>query len=360
MQTSKIFMLGLLLLVALPVQGRSESIKIGVALCLSGDCAEWGTNGLNGARLAAKEINQKGGVLGKQIELVVQDTKDTSPAATVAAFQKLLRETDLHYIVGPTWTVGGMAAAPILAEKKDLVVISPSVGVRDFNETSSNLLNIWPHDEIATRKLAQYAWSKGWKKAAIFGSEDPWVRTQSDTFEEEFKKLGGSISKRVEPLPSSRELKAEALQIKASQPDVVFFSNYQTDVFAGELRALNFSAPQLAILMEKERVQAAAGALEGAVFALYEAPAEDFQNAFREMFGSDPGISADTSYDALKLFGAALQVVGDKDPEKVREQLLSVEDFKGASGTFSINDMGAVDKKPVLWRVKGLEYEKLQ
>lgn len=352
------FVLCIAFAVPLSCLAQPDTIKIGVMLCLTGDCAEWGTNGLKGVQLAAEQINQNGGVLGKKLELVVHDSHDTTPSDSVTAFRKLLTK-NVKYVIGPTWTVGGMPVAPIAAKQKDLIVTSPSVGVRDFNESSINILNVWPHDEIATRKLAHYAYSKGWRRAAIFGSQDPWVKTQSDTFEEEFEILGGHVVKRVEPLPGSRELKAEALQIKSSKPDVVFYSNYQVDVFSKELDKIGFSPPKLAILMEKERVKAAQGALEGTVFALYDEPRDDFKEAFIAKFGDEPGITADTAYDVLFLYAKAIEDAGSSSPKEALDQLLNVKDFKGASGTFSINGVGAVNKQPVLWIVRGLEYVKL-
>lgn len=298
-------------------------------------------------------------MLGKNLELSVQDSHDTTPANAVSAFRKLSLDGGIHYLIGPTWTVGGMPLAPLAARKKGLIMTSPSVGIRDFNETADNILNIWPHDEIATRKLAEYAILQDWKKAAIFGSEDPWVKTQSDTFEEEFTRRGGSITTRIESLPGTRELKSEALRVKKSNPDVVFFSNYQVDVFARELRNLKYSGEKLAILMEKERVKSADGALEDTVFALYDEPHKAFKDAFISRFKVDPGITADTAYDIVKLYAVAMEKAETTDVQKVLPELLAVKDYQGASGTFSINSKGAVDKKPVLWTVKGLDYIKV-
>lgn len=336
-----------------------KPLKVGVMLCLSGDCAEWGTNGLKGAQLAAEEVNKEGGVLGRRVELVVQDSRDTVPASSVSAFHKLAMDPDTHFIIGPTWTVGGMPVAPLAARRTDLIMISPSVGVKEFNETADNIFNDWPHDEIATRALAQYAAGRGWKKAAIFGSQDPFYMTQTRIFEEEFARLGGSVAEKVEPLPESRELKTEALRVKQCNPDFVILTNYQADVIALELRRIDFRAPMLAVQMEKKRVADAQGALEGTIFAMYEKPEAGFSKHFKERFGEEPGISADTAYDALMLFARTAQQAKSTDPGKVKQSLLAVRNYQGASGTFSIDDKGAVDKKPVLWRVRGLDYERV-
>jgi branched-chain amino acid transport system substrate-binding protein len=336
-----------------------QAVKVGVMLCLSGDCAEWGTNGLKGVQLAADELNRKGGILGRRVELSVQDSRDTTPSHSVSAYRKLTQDKQISFIIGPTWTVGGMPIAPLIAKNKQLIVMSPSVGVKEFNESSDNIFNDWPHDEVATRAMADYAIKQGWKKGAIFGSQDPFYMTQSSIFEEEYTRRGGKIAAKVEPLPDSRELKAEALRIKAADPDFVVFTNYQADVIAKELSGIKFSKPILAVQMEKNRVKDAAGALEGVVFAMYETPAQAFQEQFRARFKAEPGISADTGYDALMVYAKSAEKAGTTNPSVLKQALRSTRNFSGASGTFSFNEKGAVDKSPVLWRVKGLAYERV-
>lgn len=339
---------------------KEDRLIIGVMSCLTGDCAEWGTNSRKGVELAIEQINAQGGVLGQQISAVFEDSQDTNPSRTVSAFQQLITNKKINFIVGPNWTVGGMSVAPLIARNKNLIVISPSVGVRDFNETSDNIFNTWPHDEKATRALARYAMKNSWKTAAIFGSQDPWVETQSKIFKEEYTNLGGAITAEASPLPSSRELHTEALKIKNSKPDVVFFANYQADVIAKEFSALGFSAPKLSILMEKERVKAAQGALEGTVFALYEAPSQAFSKAFQAKFKAAPGITADTAYDALMILVEGIKQANSLDLERVKEKMHHLAQFPGASGTFSVDETGGVDKMPVLCKVEGEEYVRLE
>lgn len=350
---------GMVLLGAAGAAAEPPPVKIGVMLCLTGDCAEWGTSGLKGAQLAAEELNAAGGILGRPVTLVVQDSRDTTPAASVSAFQQLSLDKEITYLVGPTWTVGGMPLAPLIAKRADLNVMSPSLGVKEFNESSENIFNDWPHDEVATRAMASYAVAKGWKKGAIFGSQDPFYQTQTKIFQEEFAKLGGQVTALVEPLPDSRQLKTEALKIKSANPDFVIMTNYQADVIAKELRGIGYAGPVLAIQMEKDRVKQANGALEGVVFAMYDLPKADFTEHFRARFHIAPGISADTAYDAVMLYASAAKQAQGFDPVKIRTVLHETRNFQGASGMFSIDAKGAVDKKPVLWRVKGLDYEKV-
>ena len=108
--------------------------------------------------------------------------------------------------------------------------------------------------------------------------------------------------------------------------------------------------------MEKDRVNSAAGALEGTVFALYEKPSETFTKAFVAKYKRDPGITADTAYDAVIVYAKAVRAVNSLNTDEVNKELHSTSRFEGASGTFSFDPKGAVDKSPVLWRISGKEY----
>jgi branched-chain amino acid transport system substrate-binding protein len=111
--------------------------------------------------------------------------------------------------------------------------------------------------------------------------------------------------------------------------------------------------------MEKDRVVAAKGSLENTVFAMYEKPQQDFIQRFRKRFKKDPGISSDTAYDAVRAYARAVEDAKSFDSAAVQQRLSTMKNFRGASGTFSFDNVGAVDKRPVLWRVVGTEYQRV-
>jgi branched-chain amino acid transport system substrate-binding protein len=352
----------LLLTIPLYATRAEESlpqVTIGGLLCLTGDCAEYGTNAHHGVLLALDTLNSRGGILKRKVSLTLQDSGDSTPKQTVVAYQKLTQEEKLPLIIGPTWTIGAMSVAPLMKHHPETIVISPSVGMRDFNETAPHIFNTWPHDEIATRKLAHHAIKNGWKKIAILSAQEPWVTTQTQVFQEELLALGGAVTVSLAPLPSTRDLRTEALQIKNSRPDAIFIANYQSDIIAKELQKLKVTIPLMVILMEKNRVLAANGALEGAIFGQYEASQDEFVKAFKNKFNAAPGISADTAYDAVMLYAQAVETAQTFEANAVQRALTMIRNFKGASGTFSMNEQGAVVKTPVIWRIRGESYERV-
>ncbi len=334
----------------------SRTIRIAALLCLTGACADWGENSLRGIELAIEEINEKGGVLGQKLELVVQNSDEMAVARAVSGYQELVAQ-GVRYLIGPSWTPAGLAIAPI-AKKDPVIITSPSLGVKEFNEVADNIFNLWPHDEIATRSLARFAIEKGWKRAALFSSTQAWDQTQGNIFEEEFVKRGGAITIRVEPHENTRDLRTEAAKIKNMNPDVVMYTNFtHLGLAARELKRLGYKGNTLSILMDKSRVEIAEGGLEGTIYAQYPESSEKFKAAFLKKYGKEPDTTADTAYDTVYFYTKGVSGAGTTDITEVKKRLNALTTFSGASGTFTFDGKGGVVKESVLWIVKNGEFE---
>lgn len=344
------------LLERFPLERESSTFPIGALLCLTGECAEWGTEALNGMTLAAEELNARGGVLNRRVELVIEDSKDTHPADSVTAFKRLQNMSDLKYIVGPSWTPSGLAIAPLAARDRELIVTSPSLGVKDFDHAGDNLFNLWPHDEKKARLLARHAVERGWRRVAIFSSQQPWAKAQGDFFAEELESHGAEVTAIVEPLADARELKAEALRVAESSPDAVYFAVFseQLVVAERELDRLGLEVPRLVILIDDTTLKLANGSLEGAISARFPGANSDFIYRYRARFGAHPGISADTAYDTVLLYAQAIERARTFEPGVVKKELAATTDFDGASGRVSFDEHGGVTKEPELFVIRGL------
>lgn len=347
------------LLIVLSVFGSravqaSDTIKIGVLACLSGGCAEWGVATKNGLLIAQDEINSKGGVLGRRIELVFEDTDEaTSATKAVTALKKLLSHGDIKLFIGPTWTPAALAIVPVAGSMHDVLMISPSVGVAEFNESSPNLFNTMMHSESATKKLAQLARSTGWKRAGVFSSEQPWESLQAKVFKEEFTRLGGEVVAFVEPNPDAKDLRTEALKVSASKPDGVFLANLnQSAIAARQLRTLKYSGQFFCALLDQTRVDEADGALEGAISAQSPEANASFTTAYNQRFGGASDAAADTAHDALVALAKAITAAGVTDSKFVQKALLDVT-FDGASGRIAFDTLGGVIREPRLVMVTG-------
>jgi len=136
-------LIGVILLIAVIVVGyfslrkdalSKEPIKIGGILVLTEEGSDWGLNSQRGADLALEDINNGGGINGRKLEMVCKDSKGDDPRTAVSAFFKLLRNR-VRIILGPNCSPSGLALAP-LARQKQVLMISPTLGVAGFNEES--------------------------------------------------------------------------------------------------------------------------------------------------------------------------------------------------------------------------------
>ena len=348
------------LLMVAPLCADQSEFKIGLPVCLTGPCAADGQGAIEGAQLAADEINGHGGVLGRRIKLVPEDSADSvSGAKAVLAFEHLRLDPEIRYLIGPSWTPGGLALAPVISKLPEYVITSPSLGVRSFHEAGKNIFNTRGVDETPTRMAARAAYESGWRKAAIFSSQQPWELLQGEYFEDEFTKLGGKIVAKVEPVPSATSITTEALKIAASKPDGVFFSNVvQLAVAAKELRKIRFNAPKFAAFLDSTRLAEADGALEGVNYYSFAVPTPAFAAKYEARFHRKPEIPAAAAYDAVFAYAKGIESAKTFDPPVVEEQIVKL-DFEGASGRVRFDPEGCVQKDINLWRVENGEFKKL-
>jgi branched-chain amino acid transport system substrate-binding protein len=330
-------------------------LKIGVALSLSGDCADVGSDSLKGLRLALEEINQAGGILSRQVELVVEDTKESSSVNAVTAFKKLTDNKELQFIIGPSCSSAALALAPIARKLPSILMISPSVGVRDFVTGSDNIFKLWPYDEDGPRLLAQFASKKNWRKVAIISSQQAWELAQGNFVADAVVSFGGEVVAKVETLPSEPNLKGVITPILRRNPNVIVLTNYlQMDRAAIELAKQGYKGPVLTSLMTDEKIKLADGKLENSISYGYPPAAPEFLEKFEARFGSKPtSVGADTSYDALVLLKETIVKTQTFDVEVIKKTLRDAHEFMGASGKFSLDSSGGAIRVPQLFKVVG-------
>lgn len=169
------------------------TIKIGAALCLTGIQAPLDEPALRGAQLAVEEINKKGGVLGKQLELINLDGKSDPVTVGNAAVQ--LIEQGAQAIITPSdFDFGGPASRA--AQEAGLVGISPAASSPFFSSTALGdkqfTMSMW--NTTMGAAAAQFAREQGWETAYVV--TDDFIQYTKDLglyFVEHFQTLGGTV-----------------------------------------------------------------------------------------------------------------------------------------------------------------------
>ena len=201
---------------------EGKVIKIGGAFSLTGFGSSFGTGELNGVRLAIDEANKTGGINGKKLELIVEDTKSSS-SFTVGAVKKLVSVDKVNYLIGPTWLDTFSGPLPIVDRAKTLV-ITPSAVAYHYKKDDSQyplVFSTWYNHKREVRTLLRAISKNGDKKIALFFDLDPYFQATADFIEKISQEYGIEIIKRDDFNLGDINFTPALLKIKKLKADAV-------------------------------------------------------------------------------------------------------------------------------------------
>jgi branched-chain amino acid transport system substrate-binding protein len=330
--------------------GRAaEPLKIGMVAPLTGPAAESGRYQTQGAKLAAEEVNKAGGVLGRAIELVIEDDQTTNPGI-VLAFSKLAGDKDIPAFIGSVRSTQVHAMAP------DIQRLGKPVMIGGTDPQLTHMGNPWlfrfrPNDSYSARVIADYGVNTlGKKKWAIVYSTDAFGTNGMKNLVENLKGMG------IEPAlvqgytNNSQDFTPVVLALKQSGADVMnTYMTFETDVgiFARQLRQLGVNnlwvgSPSIATTTA---LKLAGSALSGS-YAVADfnrdssSTAKEFAAKYEATYKSTPDLFSAWPYDAVHVLAFAINNAKSLDAQRIREALLSVKDYPGAEGLYNFDQNG--------------------
>ncbi len=332
---------------------EGSTIRIGSFLSLTGALATFGEEADRGVRLAVEEINSAGGLLGKQVELVSEDSKSFRQDA-LEAVEKLIEKERVVGLIGEVSSTASLSAA-VIAERSKVPMVSLATNEQvTLNGRSGEALKyvfrsafIDPFQGTAMAKFAREN-LKLTRVAIITDHMQDYSIQLSKTFRETFKAMGGEIVGEQSYDSDDNDFKTQLVDIKAKKPQAIYLSGYYTDVsrIAIQARALGITVPLLGgdgwdspVLTEGQ----AGRALEGAYFTNQFSPfdtASDvrgFTGRYKKRYGSTPGTMAALGYDAVMLLADAIRRAGTTDAGTIAARLASSKDVAGSTGPISLD-----------------------
>ncbi|MFZ2104173.1 MAG: ABC transporter substrate-binding protein [Roseiarcus sp.] len=338
---------GALALVALFAQA-AEPIKIGVTAPLTGPNAESGRYQIQAANLAVDEINKAGGVLGRPLELVIEDDQSTNPGI-VLAFSKLAGNSEFVAFLASIRSTQLHAMAP------DALKLGKPVLIGGTDPVLTHMGNPWyfrfrPNDTYSARVIADYGTKTlGKKKWAIVHSTDAFGTSGMKLLVASLKGMG------IEPVliqgyPNfSQDFTAVALAVKQSGADVMGTYMFEADqaIFAKQLRQLGVTptwvgSPTTVSVMA---LKLAGPALYGS-YAVTDfnrdssEAAKAFSTKYEAAYKTPADFLGAWSYDAVHVLARAIVDAKSLEPEKLRQAILSVKGYAGAEGIYNFDKNG--------------------
>lgn len=331
----------------------AKTIKVGLDYELSGPVATYGQSLTNGIELALSEINSKGGVLGKKLEEVKADNKsDNAEAASLAT--KLATKDKVVAILGPATSGNTKAASPSAVNAKvPLISASATADDTTLNKNGKVLEYIFKtcfSDSFQGVIMAQFASTDLGKKnaAVLVDTGSDYSKGLAKSFENNFKKSGGTVVTEEAYASKQTDFKAVLTKIKASNPDMLYIPGYYEEVglIVRQARDLGLNVPILGgdgYDSPKLAELAGKSALNDVYYTNHYSSMDNtpevvkFRDAFKAKYGKEADAFNALGYDLAYFLADALKRAGTADPVKLKEALAKTKDFKGITGTFSID-----------------------
>ncbi len=330
-----------------------EPIKIGVASLLSGDFAVLGENIRDTALLAVEEINQNGGVGGRPVELVVEDSKVDGKSG-LSAVSKLINVDRVKYIIGGMSNNGTIAAAP-LANKDKVIIMTPVTGGKNVDDAGEYIFRTANSDLLAGVDLARAMSQMGYIKVGTVTEITEYTLDIKKSFKTEAQKLGMQIVIEEDFQPNTSDFRTVVAKMKESGVQAVLVAS-QTGIggahFLVQARQQGFNVPIFSDFTFISNVEAKkiVGDFEGVYFADPDYDVENpvlksFFEKYEKRYGRSPAIPfhSAATYDAIQLIVKGINNVGD-DSKKVHDWLIkNVKNYEGFMGTYSLDEKGNSD-----------------
>jgi len=327
---------------------QAGTIKIGLLAPLSGQVPTFGVSTQEGVQLAVKEWNAKGGVLGKQIELVVADSQCSADPAVNAA-NKLIDQDKVKYVVGEVCSSASIPVSEIVNQKKVVQIsptsTNPSVTVDKDGKVKLYTFRACFIDPFQGLVMAKFAMGKGYKTAFVmFDQGNDYVRGLAEAFEKAFTQSGGQIVGKESYTAQDTDFSAILTKVADSKAEVLFLPDYYNIVNLVGAQAKDKGVT--AVMMGGDGwdsadldVKAAAGGFysnhydPGDTRPIVSEWLKKYGAEYKDANGQPkvPDALATLGYDAANLLIAAIEKAGADDPTKVAEALAGLT-WEGVSG----------------------------
>ena len=335
-----------------PTAPAAEVIKIGGNFELTGGVAEFGKKGENGAKLAIKEANAAGGVLGLQIEYIGADNKSEAGEST-AATTKLVTQDKVVGIIGPMTSGNTLAAIPVVTEYM-IPLVTPTGTNTALTVKEDGTLNDWIFracfiDPFQGEVAANFAMDTlGASKAAlVIDQKGDYAKGLADSFKKTFEAAGKEIVASEQYVAGQdTDFRAILTNIRAKNPDIIFIPGYYNEVgmIIKQARDLNITVAMLGgdgwgtgPIVDIAGKDAMNNTYYVDHVAADDPALAEFAAAFKAEYNQDADSFAALGYDAAKLMIAAIEKAGTTDSEAVRVALETMAGFAGISGEINVD-----------------------
>jgi branched-chain amino acid transport system substrate-binding protein len=342
--------------------GGTGPILIGEYGSLTGAQATFGQSARKGVDLAIEEINKAGGVLNRQLQVIVEDDQGRPEEASTVV-TKLITSDKVVAVIGEAASSNSLAAAPICQQYK-VPMITPSSTNEKVTQIGDYIYRVCFIDPFQGEVMAKFAANtlKARRVAILKDINSDYSAGLTDSFTKSFVGLGGEVTGVISYSQGDSNFNAQLTQIKGQNVDAIYIPGYYTQVgqIVGQARQQGINQPVLggdgwdsASIWEIGRE-----ALNNCYISNHysvDDPSPAIQNFIQDYkaryAGEVPDAVAALAYDATKVLAEAIKRAGTTDGAKLKDAIAQTKDFPGVTGTLTIDGQRNAVKPAVVLKM---------
>ncbi len=341
-----------------------ETIKIGEYASITGKEASLGQSSHQGTLLAIERINAAGGVLGRKLELITEDTQ-SKPGESGTAVRKLISRDKVVAILGEVASSRSLEGAPV-AQRAKVPMVSPASTNPKVTEIGDYIFRVCFIDPFQGPVMAKFALNtlKVKRVGLMVSSSSAYSVGLAKYFKEAFVAGGGTIVIEQKYQEGDRDFKAQLTAIRAAGVEAIFNPGYYNEgaLMVKQARDLGITVPMFgADSWEAEAlIQLGGKAVEGVYLCSHYSPqdpsprVQEFVEAYRERWGAGfaPDSNASLGYDSVLVLADAIRRAGSTERAAIRDALAATKDFEAVTGTITMDPKRDASKSAVIITVK--------
>ena len=346
---------------------NDKEIILGANYEMTGALAAVAKQTVNGINLAIKQTNEQGGVLGKQIKLIIADNK-SEPSESANAITKLIKNDNVKLVFGSVASSNVLATVQIAHDSKIPLITAtatnPSVTMEQ-DQVRPYVFRTCFIDPFQGEVMANFAAKSLQAKNAVMyiDSSSDYSKGLAKIFAEKFIANGGIIIGEESFLQKDQDFKSTLTKIKAINPDVVFIPAYYEEVgkIIRQAREIGIKSQLIGTDgWDDPKLIEIAGlsAVEGTFFSNHYSPQDqdpkvvEFVKAYKAEYNQEPSALAVLGYDCALVVIDAIKRAGSDDPEKIRQALEETKKLQITTGLLSIDNNHNPIKSAVVVEIK--------
>ncbi|MFA7061394.1 MAG: ABC transporter substrate-binding protein [Pedobacter sp.] len=350
---STLFCIVCMSLVSASIAFASGAIKIGGLFAVTGPASFLGEPEKKTLEMLVKEVNDKGGVNGMKLEVVIYDTTgDATKAVQLAT--KLIKDDKVSVIIGPSTTGESMAVIPV-AEKAKIPLISCAAGIKITDPVKQWVFKTPANDHVAAEKILNYMNRQKQRTIALLTVTDGFGASGREQIKTLARQKGFSVVADEVYGPKDTDMTAQLTKIRGIKPDAIICwgTNPGPAVITKNVKQLGIRIPLYmshGVASKKYIDLAGADAAEGVMLpsgklAIYDSLPKsdpqasllkDYDQSYKKAFGVEASTFGGYAYDAFLLVTGAIKKVGTT-PEQIRTGIEQSHKLVSISGLFSMS-----------------------